>query len=182
MKRKIISLLTASILCLTPFTNVSAATPPLADGVDLMSLFYDIPIVEAPTADGIDTLAHMAPIEAIAEDGTPFSIKAYSSPGFTTGVYISGENGPMIFSLDSKGYAEYSSIYQAPVNPGETVQITYQTLNANTGSVLAGKNLSGVHSSGNVVLTTKVQANTPVKAYMYNYTGNNTAVSGNFNY
>lgn len=107
--------------------------------------------------------------------------KSYNSPGFTYGVYIGGTK-PTVFSLNSIGYAQFSSVYQNNVNPGESVSISYQTLDANSGSVLAGKSLSGIHSTAKVDLTTKVQKNTAVNAYLYNFAGNLTAASGNFNY
>ncbi|WP_422660061.1 hypothetical protein ACK8P5_05975 [Paenibacillus sp. EC2-1] len=140
-----------------------------------------------PLADGVDELASTnTRIETYSIDAEGRAVtrsnQSYSSSGFSSGVYIGGSSKPTIFSLNSVGYAEYSSIYQDNVNPGESVQITYQTLDANNGSVLAGKNLSGVQSTGKVVLTTKVQKNTAVNAYLNNFTGNKTAVSGTFNW
>lgn len=109
--------------------------------------------------------------------------RSYASSGyFYTGLYLGGSANPHIFVLDNKGYAEYSSIYQRNMNSGENIQITYQTLDANTGSTLSGKNLSGLQSSGKVTLTTLVQKQKEVNGYLYNFTGNATEVSGNFNY
>ncbi|MHA7583377.1 hypothetical protein ACX12E_23790 [Paenibacillus vandeheii] len=198
MKNKIVTLLLSSFLLATSVSAAAASSPapgfPLADGVDTLATTSSIsatnlssPAPGFPLADGVDTLASQeAKVQAFStEEGRGISlqsVKSYSSPGFYTGLYIGGSSSPTIFALNDIGAAVYSSIYQQNLNAGESVQVTYQTLNANTGSTLAGKSLSGIQSSGKVDISTKVQKQTAVYAYMHNFTGNHTAVSGNFNY
>lgn len=197
MKNKIATLLLSSFLLATSVSAAAASSPapgfPLADGVDTLAASstsasnLSAPAPGFPLADGVDVLASTAP--KVQEFSTNESrgislqsVKSYKSPGFFTGLYIGGSSSPTVFALNKNGYAEYSSIYQANLNAGESVQVTYQTLNVATGSTLSGKNLSGVQSSGKVDISTKVQAQTAVYGYMHNFTGNETAVSGNFNY
>ncbi|OXS73038.1 hypothetical protein B1B04_13830 [Lysinibacillus sp. KCTC 33748] len=133
-----------------------------------------------PLADGVDELATTD--EGMLSAAATASTKSYSTSSFFTGVYVGGSSKPTIFSLDSVGYAQFSSVAQGNVNPGESVQISYQTLDANSGDVLAGKNLSGNQSTAKVTLTTKVQKNTSVNAYLHNFTGNEASASGKFNW
>ncbi|MFP4978164.1 hypothetical protein ACE6ED_22355 [Paenibacillus sp. CN-4] len=181
MKSKIYTLLLSTCL-VASFSGSALASPAPTPADSTVGLYSPGP--GFPLADGIDVLASSgAKVEKAVVNGnfTTLSTQSYSSPGFTTGVYVGGSK-PTIFSLNSKGYAEFSSVYQQNVNPGESVQVTYQTLDANNGSVLAGKNLSGIQSSASVVLTTKVQKNTAVNAYLGNFTGHKTSASGVFNY
>jgi len=170
LKKKIATLLLSSFLLAT---SVSAAASSPAPGF--------------PVADGVDLLASVpAKVYEISSNESRGislqSVKSYKSTSFFTGLYIGGSSNPTVFALNAKGYAVYSSIYQANVNPGESVQVTYQTVSQATGSTLAGKNLSGIQSSGKVDISTKVQAQTAVHGYMHNFTGNETAVEGKFNY
>ncbi|MGO4731843.1 hypothetical protein [Paenibacillus sp. 2KB_22] len=197
MKNKIATLLLSSFLLATSVSAAAASSPgpgfPLADGVDTLatssisSSNLSAPAPGFPLADGVDTLASTeAKVQEFSTNESRGislqSVKSYNSPGFYTGLYIGGSSSPTVFALNSSGYAVYSSIYQANLNAGESVQVTYQTLNANTGNTLAGKSLSGIQSSGKVDISTKVQSQTAVYGYMHNFTGNHTAVSGNFNY
>lgn len=153
MKKKIMGSLLAVCLLVGSSIGVSANT------------LYS-PGPGFPLADGIDISR---------------SYTSYNSPSFSTGVYVGGES-PRIFDLNSSGYAQYSSVYQAPIDSSASISISYQTINAATGSVLAGKTLSGINSSAKVTLTTKVQANKDVNAYLRNNSNTAVRASGNFNY
>ncbi len=186
-------LITSSVVNAAPITAKAPAPGfPLADGIDLDATSIESQVSDTeitaiapapgfPYADGIDLCADEPPITITSGDAL-YSRQHYSSSGFYTGVYVGGSSNPSTFELDNNGYAQFSSVSQESVNPGETVSITYQTIDAGNGNVLSSKSLSGAQSSATVTLTTAIQKNKTVNAYLRNYTGHETKASGYFNY
>ena len=136
-------LITSSVVNAAPITAKAPAPGfPLADGIDLDATSIESQVSDTeitaiapapgfPYADGIDLCADEPPITITSGDAL-YSRQHYSSSGFYTGVYVGGSSNPSTFELDNNGYAQFSSVSQESVNPGETVSITYQTIDAGT--------------------------------------------------
>lgn len=153
---------------------------PLADGIDIYA--DENADLRFQMADGID-IGGEEGIETYSTNATKIRRQSYKSDGgFTTGLFVGGSTKPTAFKMDKTGYAQFSSVYQEPVNSGDTVEIVYQVLGYNTNDVFSGKRLSGVQSIATVTLTSNVQGGEVVSAYLRNYTGHSTKAEGYFNW